>query len=94
MEMLYGLIERYQEDPMRLISLMVWITALIASALVAKNTRLYGAHVLYTVANIGMVIFNVHTEQWELVLMGATFTATSLMGLRTHSQKKVLSKAT
>mgnify|MGYP000660441700 CR=1 FL=1 len=69
--LIVNVLNYYQTDNMRLIGLMTWLIAWRAAYLLSKNSvHAFKAHVLYTISNVCLLIFN--------------FSNSTYMGLNTY----------
>jgi hypothetical protein len=94
-EMLQNLVSNvighYQEDNMRLIGLATWFIAWRAAYLLSKDTKhAFKAHVLYSISNVCLLVFNLYYGHIEMALMALTFLSTSIKGCFTYRPKNVV----
>jgi hypothetical protein len=92
--MVSNVIGHYQEDNMRLIGLATWFIAWRAAYLLSKDTKhVFKAHVLYSISNVCLLVFNLYYGHVEMALMALTFLGTSVKGCFTYRPKNVLTEA-
>jgi hypothetical protein len=93
--LIVNVLNYYQTDNMRLIGLMTWLIAWRAAYLLSKNSvHAFKAHVLYTISNVCLLIFNFYYGHIEMALMALTFLTTSIKGCFTYrpsKQKEIIS---
>lgn len=84
-----GIVNHYSSDPMRVVGLIAWILSWRAAYLMSCNPNAgFLAHVLYTVANVLLFVFNLYYGHIELVLMATTFLFTSVKGCFTYGRRR------